>query len=99
MEVVTMSPENFQSAAGQSVWNSIINSPNDGSGDNVTRFGRAMTLPDTVNNLGKAYGSICGEKHTHSAYVSKGEGGCMLESVISRLFEHDGPRRKFGRSS
>ena len=77
------------SLRGRHVWESIVNAPEDGSCDQGTRFGRSMTLPDAINNLGEMSGCRTGVKPSHVAYVSKGEGDCMLAAIISRLSAND----------
>ena len=47
----------FVPLGGMSMWKSIINAPDEQGGVSGNRFGRAMTLPDAINNLGEATGS------------------------------------------
>ena len=62
----------FVSLGRMTMWDSIINAPDEQSGVSGNRFGRAMTLPDTVKNLGEATGSRSGIRPPHGDYVSKG---------------------------
>lgn len=49
------------------------------------RVGRAMTLPDAINNLGKEKGNRLGIIPFHGAWVPKEEIEYVLAAFISRL--------------